>query len=306
MNREQALARMVAPVQKRKTAWLKGIIQIHVTRACDLACSNCTQGSQFGGKASFITEENFEAAVISLKDYFGVVGIFGGNAALAPNFEALCLILEKHIPKNRRGLWCNNPRGHGKLMRRVFNPKVSNLNVHLVKDAYEEFKRDWPESEPFGLNHDSRHSPVYGSLEKLVPDESRRWDLIGNCAINQNWSAMICQFRGELRGYFCEIAGGQAMLNQENSEYPDTGLKIESGWWKKAMPEYGAQVDFHCHRCLVPLNGHGALAQADKKTQVTEEYSHLKLKSGGTFQIVESVSDILPEEKRIVTEYLGT
>jgi Cdc6-like AAA superfamily ATPase len=57
---------------------------------------------------------------------------------------------------------------------------------------------------------------------------------------------------------------------------------------------------------LVPLNGHGALAQADKKTQVTEEYSHLKLKSGGTFQIVESVDDILPESKRIVTEYLGT
>jgi hypothetical protein len=48
------------------------------------------------------------------------------------------------------------------------------------------------------------------------------------------------------------------------------------------------------------------LAQADKKTQVTEEYSHLKLKSGGTFQIVKSVDDILPESKRIVTEYLGT
>lgn len=305
MNEQQALEKMVSPGMKRRGAFLNGIIQIHLTRACDLACSNCTQMSQFGGKPSFITLENFTQAVISLKDYFGVVGIFGGNPALHPQFEDICRILSTHIPKNRRGLWCNNPRGHGKLMSRTFNPAFSNLNVHLSQEAWDEFKRDWPGAMPFGLTKDSRHAPVYGNLERLVPEESRRWDLIGNCAINQNWSAMICQFRGELRGFFCEIAGAQAMINQNNPDFPDTGLPVEPGWWKQTMPAFAGQVRTHCHRCIVPLDGHGSLAQQEHVTHTTDDVLLPRLKgTSAKLQILNTLDEAVPMNHR-VTEYVN-
>ena len=81
MNEAQALARMVPPSKPRKGKPDGGVMQIHITRACDLACFGCTQGSNLAGKVTMITPENFEKACASLVDYFGVVGIFGGNPA---------------------------------------------------------------------------------------------------------------------------------------------------------------------------------------------------------------------------------
>jgi len=305
MTEEEALSLMVAPGTRRPGKWMEGVMQIHLTRACDLSCSNCTQGSQFGGKPDFITLSNFEKACESLKGYFGLVGIFGGNPALHPRFPEICEILRSYFPQEQCGLWCNNPRGHGAVMRKTFNPSMSNLNVHLRSEAFEEFKRDWPESRPFGLDKDSRHSPVHGNLAKFVPEESECWKLISNCDINQHWSAMLCQFRGELRAFFCEIAGGQAILNQHNPDYPDTGMVVSEGWWRKPMQDFAEQVRFHCHRCLVPLRGHGALAQQEHVTTVTEEYSHLKPKGSHLLEILDSGDDIHCESTRKVIQYLG-
>ena len=335
MTEEEALNLMVAPGTRRPGKWMEGVMQIHLTRACDLSCSNCTQGSQFGGKPDFMTLDNFEKACRSLKGYFGLVGIFGGNPALHPQFPQICDILRSYFPQEQCGLWCNNPRGHGAVMRKTFNPSMSNLNVHLRSEAFEEFKRDWPESRPFGLDKDSRHSPVHGNLAKFVPEESERWKLISNCPINQHWSAMLCQIRGELRAFFCEIAGSQAILNQHNPDYPDIGMPIceycngtgtitayrgepsqgtelvrcdgcfGKQWWRKPMQDFAEQVRFHCHRCLVPLNGHGALAQQEHVTTITEEYSHLKPKGSHLLEILDSGDDIHCESTRKVIQYLG-
>src|SRR5690606_32211808 len=137
-----------------------------VTRACDLSCHHCTQGSNLAGKPVVMTPDEFETAVKSLgfgvpgqQPYFGVVGVFGGNPALSPHFEAYCEILRAHVPFAQRGLWCNHPRGQGAAMRITFNPKVSNLNCHLSSEAHAEFSRDWPESIPYlkGMDQDSIH-----------------------------------------------------------------------------------------------------------------------------------------------------
>src|SRR5262245_40683977 len=123
------LSKMKAPNDARPT-WRGGVLQIHITRACDLACTACTQGSNLGGKPTIMTLENFERACESLRGYNGVVGIFGGNPTLHPKFKAICEILTRIIPYEQRGLWSNNLREHGGLCRRTFNPSVSNLNVH--------------------------------------------------------------------------------------------------------------------------------------------------------------------------------
>ncbi len=167
MNKQQALSQMIAPGDKRKGKYREGIIQIWVTRACDRHCFGCTQGSNLLGNTGFITPEQFEQACISLKDYFGVVGVFGGNPTIHPQFSLLCEILRREIPFERRGLWSNNLLGKGKAARRTFNPAVSNLNVHLNRKAYEEFRHDWPEAHVFGLHQDSRHSPPFVAIQDV-------------------------------------------------------------------------------------------------------------------------------------------
>lgn len=162
MTEQECLDKMAPPGQFKLGKYGNGVIQILVTSVCDLGCFNCTQFSNLSsrGKPEFMSPEHFEQSVISLKYYHGVVGVFGGNPALSPHFSAYCEILHKHIPFIRRGLWCNHPRGNGKVMRETFNPAVSNLNCHLVREAYDEFKRDWPESQPFGHDRDCRHAPA--------------------------------------------------------------------------------------------------------------------------------------------------
>jgi hypothetical protein len=269
MTEAEALERMVAPGTPRPRKYREGVIQIWVTRGCDKSCYGCTQGSNFAGNPGLITVDQFEAAVQSLGGYFGVVGVFGGNPAVHPRFEELCAVLRKHVPWEQRGLWCNNPVNvrNAETMRRTFNPAVSNLNVHLDADAYRLFRQGWPESRPFGLHDDSRHSPPFVAMRDVIEDEGERWRLISACDINQHWSAMVGIFRGELRAWFCEVAGAQAMLHQWEPGYPDTGLRVEAGWWRRPMADFAGQVRKHCHECGIPLRGYGELAQAAGGTE---------------------------------------
>jgi hypothetical protein len=320
MNEQECLEKMVAPGTPRAGKYRNGVIQIWVTRACDKSCYGCTQGSNLGGNPGMITPAQFEVAVKSLVGYWGVVGVFGGNPAMHPQFDTLCEILSRYIPFEQRGLWSNNPINALKAttMRRTFNPAVSNLNVHLDIEAFEMFKKYWPESRPFGLRDDSRHSPVYVAMKDVlkkdcpnskchegkvlqspfwsdgpkddcnicngtgsVYDESKAWELISRCDINQHWSAMIGVFRNEVRAWFCEISGAQSMLHQHEPDYPDTGIDVtktvhnyksvftgeqhERGgfaWWQLNMDAFSHQVRKHCHDCGVPMRGYGELAQA--------------------------------------------
>ena len=75
MNEKAALDKMTSPNVKRR-CWGEGILQIHITNVCDKSCFGCTQGSNLTSKPVIMTVEEFELAVISLKDYFGIVGIF--------------------------------------------------------------------------------------------------------------------------------------------------------------------------------------------------------------------------------------
>lgn len=270
MTEQECLAKMIPPGKVRPCKpYRGGVIQIWITRACDKACFCCTQGSNLAGSPGMITLDQFDQACQSLAGYWGVVGIFGGNPAMHPHFEALCQILQKYFPKEQRGLWCNNPMGKAKVMRETFNPAVSNLNVHMDQKAFNEFRRDWPESMPVGLAKDSRHSPPYVSMVDLGIPEAERFDLISKCDINQHWSAMLCVVRGNLRAYFCEIAGCMAMLHQGDPLWPDVGKPAIEGWWEQGMDHFAEQVKLHCHHCGVPLRGYGTLSQDSEGIEYT-------------------------------------
>jgi hypothetical protein len=296
------------------------VLQIMVTRACDQACCGCTQGSQLAGKPVVMTPDQFEQACNSLcfdigaegqvfRSYFGTVGVFGGNPCVHPQFEELCRIMKRYIPFEQRGLWSNNLMGYGKLCRETFNPERSNLNVHLNDKAYWEIVRDWPEAHPKGLEDDSRHSPPYVAMqdmEDMTDDE--RWGLIADCDVNQRWSALIGVFRGELRGYFCELAGAQAMLHESEPDYPDLGVAVTPGWWDRPMDGFSAQVRYHCFACGHPLRGSGDFATRGTIEQVSRTHANifkLKKPKGKTVQLVTKRSE-LGGEVSAATQYLPT
>lgn len=287
-----------------RPTWRQGIIQIHITRACDLACTNCTQGSNLTGKPVMMKLWQFAEAVRTLKNYFGVIGIFGGNPCIHPQFQEFCEILADEIPFEQRGLWSNNLNGYGKLCRRIFNPDYSNLNVHCNKRAFMEMVKDWPECHPKGLD-DSRHSPPWVALKDIQDlTDSQRENLIENCDINQYWSAMIGVFRGNLRGWFCEIAGAQSMLHQDNPDYPDTGVEIVENWWKHPIDFYKNQIDKHCFECGVPLRGRGSLALGNDEYVSATHLPIYNLKKSGRKLHVVSKSDDLGGHVMRATDYI--
>jgi len=304
MEIDEVLSKMKSPRDIRpEIMWRQGILQIHITRACDMACTGCTQGSNLAGKPVLMTPDQFEESCESLMDcppphfkpYWGVVGVFGGNPTVHPDFEEICRRMQRIVPFEQRGLWSNNLRGYGKLCRETFNPEYSNLNVHMNRAAYDEIKRDWPESHPKGLQ-DSRHSPPWVAMqdmEDLTDDD--RWNLVANCDINQLWSAIICVFRGELRAFFCEVAGAQSMLHQNEPDYPDTGLPVTPGWWNQSMKPFEAQVRKHCFACGIPLKGEGDFAVTGTTEFVSkthEEIYKLKHKNSKNIKIVTKLSEM--------------
>ena len=301
MNENFAIAKMIPPGRRRLGIWRSGVMQIFITRSCDKACFHCTQNSQLSGKANRITLEQFERALQSLRGYFGVYGIFGGNPALHPEFPELCRLLQQYVPFEQRGLWCNKPFKHAAIMAETFNPAVSNLNVHQDAEAWQQFADGWPSCIPYlkGLESDSRHGPPLVAMQDVLPDESERWRLISNCDVNQKWSAMICPVRGELRAFVCELMGAQAMLHQDNPNWmgtgkpmPDVGLPVTDGWWKKPIMEFKQQIKLHCHACGIPLKGYGALANAGPHEQVSKTHVDV-FKPKDSSRPIEIVSDLV-------------
>ena len=308
------LNKMVPPRMRRPQIMRGGIIQIQVTRACDLACTHCTQGSNLAGKPAMMTVDQFDKACASLHDYFGVVGMFGGNPCLHPKFGELCAIMRGHFPFVQRGLWSNNLRGNGAHARITFNPRHSNINVHLNSDAAEEFRRDWPESAPFikGEKEDSLHGSPWVSMIDLGVSEEERIERISKCDINQFWSAAIGVFRGELRAYFCEVAYSQSALHQDNPSFaktgqpiPDTGLAVEPGWWKRPIEDFADQINTHCHHCGIPMRRQGLPAVTADHEEFSETHrwiSRNKIKDRPS-QLV-TINGPIVSQNRPATEYL--
>jgi hypothetical protein len=270
---QETLAKMKSPADTRPGAWRGGVIQVKVTTYCDLDCKNCSVAVGIARKLKRqwnMPVEAYREALKSLKGFPGVVGLFGGNPCLHPQFEDLCQILEDEFPdKDQRGLWSNRLYGHGTTCRRVFSPQHSNLNVHGVQKAYEEIRWDWPEANPVGLKEPSMHGPLFGALKDVGYTEAEMWAAVGNCPINQNWSACITytpgSVRDKVRGYFCEIAATQAEISGEWY----AGIPVYPGWWVGHMEKYKHQVDFHCRHCLVPMSP----AKVDAAGQQPEAYT---------------------------------
>ena len=62
-------------------------IQIDITNACNMRCSNCTRFCGNHEEVFFMDFDTFKRAVDSMDGFEGVTGIIGGEPTLHPEFE---------------------------------------------------------------------------------------------------------------------------------------------------------------------------------------------------------------------------
>jgi hypothetical protein len=139
---------MLAPIDKIRRGG-NDIIQVVITTACDRNCSNCTQLLPFRADYRFMSVDCFREVVESLRDWPGVVAMFGGNPCVHPNFPAFCRILAEAIPPTRRGLWTNHLFKHGAIAAETFGKGRLNLNAHGNPEAAAEIEKWFPGIRPF-------------------------------------------------------------------------------------------------------------------------------------------------------------
>ena len=245
---DAAIARMRGPRNMH-------IICIDVTNKCDLACSNCTRLLENQDHFWDITPENFRLALRSLKGYWGVIAMIGGNPCMHKNFAELCQIFEEEVPnKLQRGLWTNNYFKHRELCEKTFG--TFNLNSHGEQRAEEGLTELATVARSTGgvawnYSGHSDHAPLLTAVKDLYP-EQEMWDRIANCDINREWSASIVQNKGKLRAYFCEVAASFDLARGT-----DHGMPLTEGWWNKQITDFSDQVKRFCPGCGVPAKQKG-------------------------------------------------
>lgn len=247
---------MKAPTDKSNDT-----IQVIVTRACDLYhCSNCTQLLPFRRDPLHMRLDVFADALASLADWPGIVGVFGGNPCVHPQFPELCRIIAEIIPPHRRGLWTNNIRGHGEIAAKTFGRGRLNLNAHANPEAAAEMDRWFPGRViATSRSRPSWHSPILIDRRDVGVSDAEWPAIRETCDINLRWSAAIAERDGRAYGYFCEVAAALDGVRGENH-----GIPVEPGWWRWKMDRFTGQVEQCCDRgCGVPLAGVGHLDRDD-------------------------------------------
>lgn len=245
-------------------------IQIDITNACNLACSNCTRFCGNHKKPFFMDFDTFKRAVDSLEGYNGVTGVMGGEPTLHPEFERFVLYLrEKYGERKEKNRMIYPQREFIKEIRRrefeshvlrededgtgrdcgcgnfkMFGPGLWSNMGNTYPKYYELINDNF--NVQFLNDHinESYHQPGLISRKDLgIPDE--KWiPMRDACWMQNEWSATITP-KG---AFFCEIAGALDMLFDGPG-----GWKIEPGWWKRKPSEFGDQLHW-CEICGFALN----------------------------------------------------
>lgn len=257
--------------------------QISVTSACwpKPACSNCTRLLGHEPKRYYMSPDQFEQVLkvaapfikhslpdIGMKvnrnndkcyERKKVLGIFGGEPLMHPQFPDLVDLMCQYVELPHRGLWTSfdwvngESKQWGKYrdqVEKLLGPKPTgdilsmqtgylNWNMHEEEQACE-------------------HSPVLTAAQDMIKDEVKRWDVISKCWVQTEWSAAYAlDFNNEVKFYFCEVASAfDRVFNL------GTGLPLEDGVWSHHLwferdekgvlrphGPYAKQIMSTCNRC---------------------------------------------------------
>lgn len=238
-------------------------IQIDITNACIHQCSNCTRMCGHHKKNFFMDWNTFKAAVDSLKDYEGTIGIMGGEPTLHPEFERFVRYLGDNIGIKKEPTAFIKPASN--FIHRLRNEEISKYEMYettqgnrpkipgaglwsTITEKYFEFFELIQDTFRFQSINDhmfpSFHQPVLVTRKELGITDDEWIVLRDNCWVQNEWSATITP-KG---AFFCEIAGALDMLFDGPGGWP-----IEPGWWKREPDEFGQQLQW-CELCGLALN----------------------------------------------------
>lgn len=222
------------------------VVQIDLTNACSLSCSNCTRFCGHYTNHFFMDFETFKKAVDSMEGHTGLIGIMGGEPTLHPEFEKF---VEYYASK----------LGPRTFSRQALQP-IKKFNEHIVgkdlldigvkrglwtmlgkryADNYELIQEVFDCQYINDHKHDGTHQALLITRKELgIPDDE--WiKLRDNCWIQNYWSPSITP-KG---AFFCEVAGALDTLFKGPGGWP-----IEPGWWKRKPEDFGDQLQW-CEMC---------------------------------------------------------
>jgi len=241
-------------------------IQIDITNACNMRCSNCTRFCGNHEKSFFMDFDTFKRAVDSLDGFDGVTGIIGGEPTLHPEFGRFAEYLQEKFGKPVRDkdplLYPQRDFIHtihqrefesGRLRTREDGSHFlkkhgaglwSNMSTTYRK--YYEIIQDTFSVEYLNDHmNPSYHQPGLFSRKDLGILDEEWIPMRDKCWIQNTWSATITP-KG---AFFCEIAAALDMLFDGPGGWP-----IEPGWWKRKPEEFGEQLHW-CEICGFALEG---------------------------------------------------
>ena len=240
-------------------------IQIELTSACVLKCSNCTRFCGTHKVPFFLEEGEFHAAIDSLVEYaqqpHAVVGFMGGEPLLHPKFTEFCEYASSRIPRQHLGLWSTFPdapkyRGYREIICKTFG--VILLNDHSRDDikhapvlmASEDYFRKECDY-CFGTGSvntaqgDRTQVPCPTCHGKgTVTDDVHLFAATERCWVQESWSAAI----NPKGAWFCEVAAALSDLFDG-----PMGWEVEPGWWKRTTMDFKEQREWACRKCGAAL-----------------------------------------------------
>lgn len=247
-------------------------IQIELTSACVLKCSNCTRFCGTHNTPFFLEFDLFKQAIDSLEDWVkqwpqGIVGFMGGEPLLHPEFPQFCEYALTKIPRDRLGLWSVFPTTAKKFYnyREIICRTFANilLNDHSRDDIYhapilvaaeEVIRKVCPTCNGTGR----RDVDVSGQKVAMkmdvpcnvcegkgtVPDTDEIFLRTERCWIQESWSAAI----NPKGAWFCEVAASLSDLFDG-----PMGWDVKGGWWKKTPMDFTEQRRWACMKCGAAL-----------------------------------------------------
>jgi len=240
------------------------VIQIEITNACNLSCTNCSRLVGHHKKPFFMTLDEVRQAIISLNGFEGRIGLMGGEPTMHPQFEKICKIYQELIPnKRKRELWTDGFKWseYSKIIKETFDEDLVHYNDHSNPEE------GW-------------HQPILISIDEVIEDKEKMWRLINNCWVQRRWSASVTP-KG---AFFCEVAA--AIDHAFNGP---GGWSLDSEWYNKTEEDYRAQQEFCCTKCsaAIPLgeipNNHLSSDAVSQGNQfLLNEFGSPKVKSNRT------------------------
>jgi hypothetical protein len=86
--------------------------------------------------------------------------------------------------------------------------------------------------------------------------------------------------------------------------FPDVGLPVTPGWWRKPMADFEQQVNTCCHHCAVPLRRHGQLAVMGEHEEFSETHRFIARPKVRDRAVQFVQAETLVRTARPATEYL--